>query len=98
MNPPGLKKNKPVAFKRPQSTMFKVYQSIQEGNHSILKICVDTRLVEGKVKSAIWNLAYVGMIHREREGGVTRYFIGTEDCRKVYKTPATNFIFNPHKN
>lgn len=98
MKPPGLKKGKPVAFRKPNSTMHRVYLSIQDGNHSINKICVDTRLVEGKVKSAIWNLIYTGMIHRTRERGVIRYHIGVEYVSPVYVSPATNFIFNPHQD
>lgn len=93
-----LKKGQQLKLKRHNSTMSVVYQSIRDGNHTTQKICVDTRLLVGKVRSAVWNLVYVGMIHQERENGVTRYFVGDTERPKSYNSPATNFIFNPHKD
>jgi hypothetical protein len=57
-----LKKNQPVKFERPMSTMRQVYLSIEQGNKYRGDIQADTKLLQGQVQSALWNLVYIGAV------------------------------------
>jgi hypothetical protein len=69
-----LKKNQPVKLKE-GSTMWTVYQSISNGNHSQSQILVNTAIRLGRVRSALHNLKFVGMIDLVEVDGRTRYYL-----------------------
>jgi len=57
------------------TTMWRVYQSIRNGNHSQSKVLVDTALRLGQVRSALHNLRYVGMLDLVQVDGRSRYYL-----------------------
>ena len=62
-----LKKGQPVKFSRPMSTMRVVLMAVEQGHqyrHDILK---ETKLKQGQVNSALWNLTYIGAVMRETD-------------------------------
>lgn len=73
-----LKKNQPVKLKE-GSTMWTVYQSISNGSHSQSQILVNTALRLGKVRSALHNLRFVGMIDLVEVDGRTRYYLPDQE-------------------
>lgn len=95
-DPKVLKKNQPVSFLRPNSTMKTVLKSIQDGNYSRSRIAIDTRLRDGQVKSALYNLTFIGAVKAERFEGRTIYLIPTDHeqprCSKCFAN--VNSIFN----
>lgn len=74
-----LRKNRPVKFLRPDSSMKKVYEAICDGSHSRTEIIEATSLKAGAVRSAITNLVFVAMVENDM------------DCngRAIYILPGT---------
>lgn len=71
-----LKKNQPVKFAKPVSTMKSVYEAIEQGIETRADIVDSTGLVLGKVRAALFNLTFIGVIHRyEDKEGRSRYTI-----------------------
>ena len=69
------------------SNMRVVLMSIEQCNHSLQSIIVDTKLNQGKVKSAILNLLYIKAIQKseDRQGRQIFFVQGqqvgpTSDC------------------
>lgn len=91
-----MKKNQPVKFHKPASTMRRVFQSITDGNHSRIKIAVDTGLRDGQIKSALYNLSFIGLIDVRKENGKSRYMLADKDespaCSACFRF--VNSIFN----
>ena len=74
-----LRKNKPVPFSHPCGTMKKVYDCINDGlfyRHEIIK---ETKLREGQVRSAIYNLTFIACIVKCKD----------EQGRTIYKVPGS---------
>ena len=63
-----LKKNQPLQFKRPMSSMRLVLSSIEDGNCSIHSIMDATRLKKGQVTAAIANLGAICTKQRDING------------------------------
>ena len=59
-----LKKNQPVKFSRPISTMRTVLMAVEQGVQHRSDIMAETRLRPGQVQSALYNLTYIGAIRR----------------------------------
>ena len=71
-----LKKGQAVKFSRPVSTMKTVFEAIEQGNSYRYEVLRETGLHENKVRSAIWNLAFIGAIRKVTDDqGRTRYVI-----------------------
>lgn len=71
-----LKKNQPVKFARPISTMRTVFESVDRGTDSRTAIMEETGLVLSKVRAALFNLTFIGAILRyEDEHGRSRYTV-----------------------
>jgi hypothetical protein len=71
-----LKKNQPVKFCKPVSTMKSVYEAIEQGIETRTDIVESTGLVLGKVRAALFNLTFIGVIQRyEDKEGRSRYTI-----------------------
>lgn len=92
-----LKKGQPVKFSKPMSTMRIVLSEVEQGNGTRYLITKETGLRDGQVKSALFNLAYIGAIKlvTDREG--RRYYVcqgamvgGVADC-----LVGVNSVFNP---
>lgn len=83
-----LKKNQPVKFARPISTMRAVFEEVQGGTKYRVDIVENTGLVQSKVRAALYNLTFVGVIQRaEDEQGRSIYLIpnsvvGVGQCLK----------------
>lgn len=71
----SLRKNQPVKFARPISSMKTVYQCIeQKGPLTRNEIIRETGMVVAKGQAAIWNLVFVGALQRcEDSEGRTVY-------------------------
>ena len=63
----ALKKDHTPRFTRPMSNMRVVLMSIEQSNHSLQSIITDTKLHQGKVKSAILNLLYIKAILKSED-------------------------------
>ena len=74
----ALKKDHTAKFTRPMSNMRVVLMSIEQANHSMQAISTDTKLPQGKIKSAIVNLLYIGAIQRstDRQGRLIYFVTG----------------------
>lgn len=83
-----LKKNQAVKFSRPISTMRTVFEQVQSGTMYRVEIVENTGLVPSKVRAALYNLVFVGVIQRgEDEQGRSIYLIpnsvvGVGQCLK----------------
>jgi transcription initiation factor IIE alpha subunit len=83
-----LKKNQPVKFSRPVSTMRTVFEQVEQGVMYRAEIIENTSLVPNKVRAALFNLTFIGVIHRgEDEHGRSIYVIpnstvGVGQCLK----------------
>lgn len=89
-----LKKGQ-TKLERPHSNMRLVFLSIEQGNHRRLEVMRDTGLSEGKVRSAMWNLAYIGCIVRGTDGeGRTVYVVPTQPREVAQCLKGVNSIFN----
>lgn len=76
-----LKKNQPIKFLRPMSTMRTVLLAVEHGfqyRHDILE---ETKLKAGQVQSALYNLVYIGVIVRDVDA----------QGRSIYLIPGTNY-------
>lgn len=87
-----LKKNTPINFVRPASTMLRVFSAIQDGctyHHEVQKA---TQLKKGQVQSAIWNLRHIGAIDRViDDSGRSRYVLPSIHCGACFR--GVNSIF-----
>jgi transcription initiation factor IIE alpha subunit len=71
-----LKKNCPVKFSRPVSTMRAVFEQVEQGVQYRSEIVEKTGLVQSKVRAALYNLTFIGVIERgEDELGRSVYVI-----------------------
>lgn len=84
-----LRKNTPVKFARPISTMRTVFELVESGVETRAEIAEQSKLVIGKVRAALFNLTFIGAIVRyEDEQGRSRYTtpnkvaISTGECLK----------------
>lgn len=59
-----LRKNTPVKFSRPISTMRTVLQAVEQGNNTRSEIEAFTKLVPGKARAALYNLCFIGVVIR----------------------------------
>lgn len=78
-----LKKGQPVKFSRPMSTMRVVLMAVEQGHqyrHDILK---ETKLKQGQVNSALWNLTYIGAVMREADTEGRSIYVLPGMLRKV---------------
>ena len=76
-----LKKNQPVKFSRPMSTMRAVLLAVEHGfqyRHDILE---ETKLKAGQVQAALYNLTFIGVVVREVDA----------QGRSVYLIPGTHY-------
>lgn len=88
-----LKKGQGNNFAKPVSNMRLVYQAIESGCTIRIEVMKETGLPEGKVRSAIWNLSYIGAIKRVDDGnGKSRYILPTMDVGNCFK--GVSSIFN----
>lgn len=98
-----LKKNAPISFKIPQSTMSLVYQAIREGHRSPEKIRAVTGKTPSQVRSALYNLSFVGMIVPARIDGKTRWVTVAEadsaedDPVNIYSNCSSIFCVTIHQ-
>jgi hypothetical protein len=76
-----LKKDKPVKFTRPMSTMRVVLLAVEHGFESQADIVDETKLLVGQVRSALWNLTYIGVVNRDRDA----------NGRSVYLIPGRQY-------
>ena len=73
--------------------MRSVYEAIQNGCTYRSEIIEETKMREGRVKSAIWNLSYIGVIQRvDDDNGRSRYILPSIDVGSCFK--GVNSIFN----
>lgn len=72
-----LKKGQPVKFSRPMSTMRVVLMAVEQGHQYRHDILMDTKLKQGQVSSALWNLTYIGAVERKTD----------EQGRSIYLIP-----------
>jgi hypothetical protein len=95
-----LKKGQLVKFSRPVSTMKTVLEAIEQGHCYRHILIVETSLNENQVRSAIWNLAFIGAIKRTTDDqGRTKYVTAgewTEDIAPCLL--GVNSIFNVGTN
>lgn len=69
-----LRKNTPVKFARPISTMRTVFELVESGVETRIEMVEQSKLVVGKVRAALFNLTFIGAIVRyEDEQGRSRY-------------------------
>lgn len=76
-----LKKNQPVKFSRPMSTMRTVLLAVEHGFQYRHDILGETKLKAGQVQAALYNLTYIGVIVRELDA----------QGRSIYLIPVTNY-------
>ena len=74
-----IRKNQPVKFSKPVSSMKTVYECVNDGARTRAEIIKASGLVTAKARAAIWNLVFVGII------------LKTEDSegRTIYVMPGT---------
>lgn len=75
-----LKKNQPVKFSRPISTMRAVFEQVEQGVMYRVDIVEKTGLVQSKVRAALYNLTFIGVIQRGEDS----------QGRSVYVIPDTS--------
>ncbi len=76
-----LKKNTPVKFSRPMSTMRTVLLAVEHGFQYRHDILTETKLKAGQVQAALYNLTFCGIVVR-----------GVDDNgRSIYSLPGTNY-------
>ena len=72
----SLRKNTPVKFSRPISSMRTVLQAVEQGNHTRAEIEAYSNLVPGKARSALYNLCFIGVVIRvEDDQRRSRYIL-----------------------
>lgn len=76
-----LKKNQPVKFSRPMSTMRTVLLAVEHGYQSRHDILTETKLKAGQVQAALYNLTFIGVVVREVDA----------QGRSVYLIPGTHY-------
>ena len=80
-----LKKNQPVKFSRPMSTMRTVLLAVEHGHQYRHDILTETKLQAGQVQAALYNLTFIGVIVREIDA----------QGRSIYLIPGTNYGVAP---
>ena len=58
-----LKKGQGVMFVRPMSTMKRCFEAVEQGSQSRQEVMDATGLRMGQVRSALFNLVFIGAIH-----------------------------------
>lgn len=76
-----LRKDTPVSYTRPMSTMRQVLHSVEVGNGSRQSIARDTGLGVGQVQAALYNLTFVGALRRTAD----------DNGCSVYHVPGLHF-------
>ncbi len=83
-----LKKNTPIKFSKPVSTMRTVFEAVDRGISNRQIIIDETKLQPGQVRSALFNLVYIGAVIAVRDAqGVSMYGVpgrvgGVAPCLK----------------
>jgi len=80
-----LKKNQPVKFSRPMSTMRTVLLAVEHGFQYRHDILVETKLKPGQVQAALYNLTYIGVVVRQVDA----------NGRSIYLLHGTNYGVAP---
>jgi len=81
-----LRKNKPVPFVHPMGTMKRCLDCVNDGVLYTHEIIAVTKLREGQVRAALYNLVFIGAIKRtkDKEGNsmyrIPGYVEVTADC------------------
>jgi hypothetical protein len=71
-----LKKGQLIKFTKPVSTMRTVFEAVEQGSETRLEIAALTNLAHGQIRSALFNLTFIGAIKRyQDEQGRSRYTI-----------------------
>lgn len=82
-----LKKNHNPTFTRPDSAMRVVLQAVEDGKQTRKEIVSSTRLEDGKVRSALYNLAFIGaVVRRSDRNRISVYSV--PNTRVEMRTPA----------
>lgn len=91
-----LKKNQPIKFSKPMSTMHMVLNSVGAGFKHRREIIEDTGLTDGQVRSALWNLTFISAIRRIEDGqGRSVYRIPNAEIEVCAALKGVSSIFNP---
>ena len=72
-----LKKNKPVSFTKPFGTMKQCYDCVNAGLTTRHEIVRETKMRDGQVRAALYNLVFVGAIKR----------VTDKEGRTIYRIP-----------
>jgi hypothetical protein len=80
-----LRKNQPIKFKKPYSTMRTVLALIEQGHEYRHDIVDLSGLRVGQVSGAIYNLVYIGAVQRGTD----------EQGRTVYRSPGRHYGVAP---
>lgn len=78
-----LKKGQSVKFTRPVSTMKTVLRAVEQGKSTRFEIQEETGLRIGQISSALYNLTFIGVIHR----------IDDAQGRSTYRIPGRIYGF-----
>ena len=90
-----LKKNTPVKFSRPISTMRTVLAAVEHGFMYRHDILTETNLKAGQVQAALYNLTFVGVIQRaEDANGRSIYLVPGRQYGVAKCLCGINSIFN----
>lgn len=76
-----LKKDRPVKFSRPMSTMRTVLVAVEQGFQYKTEILTETKLKPGQVQSALYNLTFIGVITRSVD----------DNGRSIYLAPGRQY-------
>lgn len=80
-----LKKNQPVKFSRPISTMRTVLLAVEHGFQYRHDILTETKLKAGQVSSALYNLVFVGALIRDSDDSGRSIYLIPGQHQKVAK-------------
>lgn len=74
-----LKKGQMVSFKRPMSSMRTVLEAVENGSKNTREVAEYTKLRNGQIASALYNLAFIGAIESATD----------KEGRHIYMIPGT---------
>lgn len=90
-----LKKNQPVKFTKPVSTMRTVLAAVEHGFMYRHDILTQTSLKDGQVQAALWNLTFIGVIQRGTDAnGRSIYLVPGRQYGVAKCLCGVNSIFN----
>lgn len=90
-----LKKNQPVKFLRPMSTMRTVLLAVEHGHQYRHDILEETKLKAVQVQAALYNLVFVGALIRDSDDSGRSIYLIPGQHQKVAKCLCgVNSIFN----